>query len=160
MWLVTTDKLCLPEEIGRRLLIIINWCTAAVSDRCSPAVKENSSYKLSGKWVMYLTMVETICPRPCGVNQLQSAYSEFNNFLKPRAFCFRLVPPVVCSSHCPPRDNIGLPAGHLLHECRPAHCRAGESILVPTWTRPKGGQVHYTDAVAGASTDRRRSSAL
>jgi len=37
---------------------------------------------------------------------------------------------------------------------------ADESIHVPTWTRSQGGQVHYTDAVAGASNDRWQSSAL
>jgi len=30
---------------------------------------------------------------------------------------------------------------------------AGESISVQTWNNPQGGQVHYTDAAAGASDD-------
>ena len=40
------------------------------------------------------------------------------------------------------------------------HSQAGESITVQKLNNPQGGQVHYTDAAAGASNDRGRSLAL
>jgi len=69
------------------------------------------------------------------------------------ALCFHLVrPDVPLTSVCPVTTSARWPlASH--------DSRTGKSIPVQKGS-PQGGQVHYTDAAAGASSDGGRSSAL
>jgi len=50
--------------------------------------------------------------------------------------------------------------GKSIHVRTWTHPQAGEFIPVKKWNNLQGGQVHYTDAAVGASSDHRRFSAL
>jgi len=56
-----------------------------------------------------------------------------------------------------PRSTLSMRASPFLGQQLPA---GGRVLPVKKWNRPQGGQVHYTNAVAEASDDRRRSSAV
>ena len=61
-----------------------------------------------------------------------------------------------CPSRYMSRANVGsrVQASPFLSKCK------GESIPVQKWNSPQDGQVHYTDAASGSSSERGRSSAV
>jgi len=89
---------------------------------------------------------------------LSTIRTNVNNSKCPRKInklnhCFKIMPSVTIITS----TGYGQPSsvGCCFH-----HAPLSVRCLVPTWTRPQGGRVHYTHAAAEASYDRERSLAL